>query len=104
MSFYVYLKCTVLGEQYKKRLILPITKENYVERVISFLEYLSPNIVVQRLLGRAPKEKTLFCNWNTSWWKIKDEIEHKMISEKRYQGSKFDYTNGVKVLGKKIYS
>lgn len=100
-SMYI-LEDTVLGEQYKKGLILPIDKDSYIERVISFLEYLSPKIVVQRLLGRAPKDKTLFCNWGTSWWKIRDEIENKMFLEKRYQGNKFDYMNGEKVLGEKI--
>ena len=100
-SMYI-LEGTVLGDQYKKGLIYPINKENYIERVISFLEYLSPKIVIQRLLGRAPKEKTLFCNWGASWWKIRDEIENKMLTEKRYQGSRFDYVNGEKVLGNKI--
>lgn len=102
-SMYI-LDGTILGDQYKKGLISPISKENYIERVISFLEYLSPNIIIQRLLGRAPKEKTLFCNWNNSWWKIRDEIENKMILEKRYQGSKFNYTNGILVLNGKIDS
>ena len=100
-SLYI-LNETNLGKLYKKNLIKPINKEEYIERIILFLEYLNPEIVIQRLLGRAPKEKTLFCNWNTSWWKIKDEIEYKMESEGRYQGKNFNYVNGEKVLGNKI--
>lgn len=100
-SLYI-LDETNLGMLYSKNLILPISKEEYIERMINFLEYLSPQIVVQRLLGRAPKEKTLFCNWNTSWWKIKDEIENEMTRRGTYQGKKFNYLNGEKTLENKI--
>ncbi|MCX7745610.1 MAG: TIGR01212 family radical SAM protein [Clostridia bacterium] len=92
-SLYI-LRDTVLGEMYNKGEIVPITVEEYIERIIAFLEYLSPDIVIQRLLGRAPKERTLFCNWGMSWWKIHDLIEDKMKKEERFQGKKFDYLNG----------
>ncbi|SJZ42626.1 TIGR01212 family radical SAM protein [Garciella nitratireducens] len=87
-------KNTMLGKQYKKGEISLITKEEYVERVILFLEYLSPNIVIQRLIGRAPKEDTLFVNWNTSWWKIRDEIEGQMKKRNSFQGRKYNYLHG----------
>ncbi|MCR1897584.1 TIGR01212 family radical SAM protein [Irregularibacter muris] len=87
-------KNTVLGHQYEKGEVQLITKEEYVERVILFLEYLSPSIVMQRLIGRAPEETTLFMNWNTSWWKIRDQIEEEMAKRKVYQGEKCNYLNG----------
>ncbi len=34
--------------------------EEYKERVKLFLEYISPDIWIQRLLGRAPEEDTFF--------------------------------------------
>jgi len=92
-SLYI-LKDTKLGEMYGRGEIEPVSLEEYLERIITFLEYLSPDIVIQRLLGRAPEERTLFCNWNTSWWKIRDMIEEKMYAEGRHQGSKFDYLGG----------
>ena len=92
-SLYI-LKGTRLGEMFERGEIKPVSLEEYVERIIAFLEHLSPDIVIQRLLGRAPKERTLFCNWNCSWWKIRDMIEEKMQTEARYQGSKFDYLGG----------
>ncbi|MGO1468718.1 MAG: hypothetical protein ACTHW2_01715, partial [Tissierella sp.] len=67
---------------------------DYKKRVITFLEYLNPNIVVQRIIGRAPKENGLFVNWNTSWWKIRDEIVKNMEDNNSYQGKKFNYLNG----------
>lgn len=95
-SLYI-LKNTILGEMYQAGQVLPISMEDYIERVITFLEYLNPEIVIQRLIGRAPADRTLFCSWNTSWWKIRDRIEEKMISENRYQGKKFNYLNGSNV-------
>jgi radical SAM superfamily enzyme len=58
------------------------------------LEYLDPSIVIQRLIGRAPEERSLFCNWGNSWWKIHDMIEKKIRDEDRSQGKKFNYLNG----------
>lgn len=86
-SLYI-MNNTKMGILYKNEEIIVITEEEYVERVITFLEYLDKNIVVQRLVGRAPKEDSLFVNWGMSWWKIKDDIINKMEVEKRYQGSK----------------
>ena len=77
-----------MGRQYKNNEITVISKDEYVERVVVFLEHLNKDIVVQRLAGRAPKEGSLFVNWGTSWWKIKDQILDKIESEKRFQGSK----------------
>ncbi|MCG8483773.1 MAG: TIGR01212 family radical SAM protein, partial [Clostridia bacterium] len=71
-------KNTPLCRLYEKGEIEIISLEAYVNRVILFLEYLKSDIVLQRIIGRAPKEDTVFCNWNTSWWKIKDKIEEKM--------------------------
>lgn len=96
-SLYI-LKNTVLGDLYLKGEIKPVTMDEYIERIVTFLEYLSPDIVIQRLIGRAPSERSLFCNWDTSWWKIVDRIEEKMQLENRYQGKKFNYLNGLVCL------
>ena len=82
-SLYI-MENTEMGRAYKNNEIELISKDEYVERVVVFLEYLDKNIVVQRLVGRAPKENSLFVNWGMSWWKIKDEILYKMEFENRY--------------------
>ncbi|WP_326909594.1 TIGR01212 family radical SAM protein [Sedimentibacter sp. MB31-C6] len=82
---------TIMGIKYKNGEFTLISKDEYIERVITFLENLNKNIVVQRLIGRAPKENSIFVNWGMSWWKIKDEILDKMNNEKRYQGMKSIY-------------
>ncbi|WP_138158985.1 TIGR01212 family radical SAM protein [Peptoniphilus catoniae] len=80
------LENTKLGLMYKNKEFQIITLEEYKERVILFLQHLDKNIVVQRLIGRAPEENSLFCNWNTSWWKIRDDIEKIMKDSNFCQG------------------
>lgn len=79
-------KNTVFEELYQKKEIQLCTKDEYVNKVIMFLENLEERVVVQRLIGRAPKDVTVFCNWDMSWWKIRDEIESKMVLSGTYQG------------------
>lgn len=86
-SLYI-MENTVMGDLYKSGEIDVFSKDDYVERVIRFLENLDKNIVVQRLIGRAPKENSLFVNWGISWWKIKEEIEGKMVKRETFQGKK----------------
>lgn len=88
------IKGTVMAKQYEAGELKLISREAYENRVINFLEYLSPNIVLQRIIGRAPEENTLFSNWHTSWFKIRDHITSIMSAEGRYQGRLCDYLNG----------
>lgn len=92
---------TELGNMYKSGEISIISKEEYKERVIKFLEYLDEKIVVQRIIGRAPEENSLFVNWNESWWKIRDEIVSDMEKRQTRQGIKCDYLNGKALENKK---
>lgn len=94
------LEGTLMGDMYKKGELVPIQMEEFIERTILFLEYLDPNIVVQRLLGRAPKERSLFCSWGTSWRKIVKIIDEKMESRGRYQGKRFNFLNGSAIKKK----
>lgn len=92
-SLYI-AKNTILSEQYRNGTISICTKEEYFERVIAFLEHLSPDIVVERLFSRVPEDDADFSNWNTSWWKLQDELLEIMLETHAYQGKKFDYLNG----------
>ncbi|GMQ59870.1 TIGR01212 family radical SAM protein [Vallitalea sediminicola] len=99
-SLYI-AKNTELERLYNENKITINSKEDYVGKVVAFLEYTDPDIAIQRLASRAPQEDTVFCNWNTSWWKIKDEIENKMIENNTYQGRLCTYQNGI-ALSKKF--
>lgn len=91
------VKNTKMAEQYINGELTLIDKDEYKERVITFLEYLAKDIVVQRLIGRAPESNTLFSNWKTGWWKIRDDITKTMQERGCYQGRLCDYLNGKAV-------
>lgn len=88
---------TALAEQYRRGELALISQEEYVERVAVFLAYLRPDVAVQRLVGRAPAENTLFVNWQTSWWKIHDAVMARLAALDLYQGDKCTYLNGPAV-------
>ena len=91
------VKNTLMATWYQEGRIKLIGKDEYIERVITFLEYLRDDIVLQRLIGRAPEENTLFSNWQTGWWKIRDDIERIMQQRDTWQGKRCDYLNGKAV-------
>lgn len=90
------VKGTQMATWYQEGMKL-ISMDEYIERVITFLEYLHPDIVMQRLIGRAPQANTLFTNWQTSWWKIRDKIEEEMATRDSWQGKRCNYLNGKAV-------
>ena len=92
-SLYI-AKNTKLSEQYKDGTITLCSKEEYIQRLITFLEYLSPEIVVERLFSRVPAEDAEFSNWSTSWWKLQDEVLETMEQQGAYQGKNYTYCNG----------
>lgn len=94
------VKNTKIAKLYEEKKFTLIEKDEYINRTVIFLEYLSENIVLQRLVGRAPEENTVTANWNTSWWKIKDEILEKMEAEGAVQGSKCNYLSGKALKNK----
>lgn len=89
------VKGTVMAEQYEKGELELIGRDEYQKRVILFLRHLSPNIVLQRVIGRAPAENTLFSNWSTGWFKIRDGIIRQMEEQGFRQGDCCDYLNGA---------
>lgn len=88
-SLYI-LKNTVLGDAYERGEFTIISPEEYVDRITTFIQVVSPEMVFQRLAARAPEELTLFCNWGMSWWKLKDMIDLALEEQNIYQGALYD--------------
>lgn len=91
------IKHTLMAEWYAKGEVTLVPVETYVDRVVTFLEYVRPDIVFQRLIGRAPKEATEFANWGMGWWKIRDMIDAELERRQTWQGKKCDYLQGKAV-------
>ena len=95
-SLYI-AKNTAMAKEYLEDKMSICTKEEYYMRLRLFLEYLDPQIVIERLFSRIPEKDAVFSNWNTSWWKLLDEFMEYMEQEESYQGKKFHYLNGNKL-------
>lgn len=80
------IKGTKLDNMYKNNEFKMPSKEEYVKNVVYFLRFLASDVAIQRIVGRAPEEETSFCNWNTSWWLIRDEIIGYMNDKGYVQG------------------
>ncbi len=87
-------KGTELARMYENDEFEMDTVYDYVEKVIKFLSFLSPDIVVQRLVSRAKTGHTLFSNYGLSWWKIRDNIERELELRDINQGDNFNYLDG----------
>ena len=92
-SLYI-VKDTPLGEAYLRSEFEITPLEEYLDRVVAFLEYLDPAAVIQRLVGRGPFNKVLFFTWGISWWQVKQKIERRLEELDTFQGRRFDYLNG----------
>lgn len=92
-SLYI-AKGTKLCNDYRNGIISICSMEEYLERLSTFVEYLNPDIIIERLFSRIPKEDMEFSNWGSSWWKLQDLFIDKMKNEERYQGKKYHYLNG----------
>ncbi|MDO7975612.1 TIGR01212 family radical SAM protein [Oceanotoga sp. DSM 15011] len=80
---------TKLAEMYKNGDITPLTIEEYVNRVIIFLEELNPEIVIHRLVSEPPIVGTIHGNWGLSKSKVLSIIENEMKKRDSYQGKNF---------------
>ncbi len=91
------VKNTLMAKWYENKEFTLISAEDYADRVIEFLRYLNPSIVLQRLVGRAPADNTLFTNWSMGWWRVQDLIDERMETLDAHQGDKCNYLNGPSV-------
>ena len=92
-SLYI-AKNTILCNAYENGEIQICEKEEYLERLITFLEYLDPTIAIERLFSRIPEKDAAFSNWGIAWWKLLDETVAMMEERVTYQGRCFHYLNG----------
>ena len=90
-------KNTILGKMYEEGKIEMLELDDFVRRVVLFLENLSEDIAVERLVSRVPKEEdVLFLNWDRSHWVIQDMIIDEMKKQNTYQGKKYKaYEKGL---------
>lgn len=83
-----------LGRQYRERPFPMMTEEEYIEAVCEFLARLRPEVVVERLMGDAPRDRQVGPRWGLDkrhQWAV---FEEALRARDLRQGAKARSNNG----------
>ena len=79
---------TDLADYYKENPFHILTKEEYIDIVVSQLEYLSPKIVIHRITGDPKKEDLIEPTWLLKKFCVLNDIDKELVKRNTYQGAK----------------
>ena len=79
---------TNLADYYKENPFHILTKEEYIDIVISQLELLDPKIVIHRITGDPKKEDLIEPSWLLKKFCVLNDIDKEMVRRNTYQGAK----------------
>ena len=79
---------TNLADYYKEHPFHILTKEEYIDIVISQLELLKPEIVIHRITGDPKKEDLIEPSWLLKKFCVLNDIDKEMVKRNTYQGAK----------------
>ena len=82
------IKNTDLADYYEKHPLHILTEEEYIDIVISQLEYLDPKIVIHRITGDPKKEDLIAPTWLLKKFCVLNDIDKEMVKRNTYQGAK----------------
>ncbi len=85
-------KDSVMADMYKRKEIEICSLEEYVDRVITFLEHLSPAIVIHRLVAEGPRDGCIFNNWGLLKIQVINAIERELEKRDTRQGKQVRLT------------
>ena len=87
------LKDTAIEKMYLKEKFHLLSKEEYIDIVISQLELLRPEIVIHRITGDPKLEDLIEPNWLTKKFCVLNDIDKEMVKRNTYQGKKVNENN-----------
>ena len=87
------LKDTAIEKMYLKEKFHLLSKEEYIDIVISQLELLRPEIVIHRITGDPKLEDLIEPNWLTKKFCVLNDIDKEMAKRNTYQGKKVNENN-----------
>lgn len=81
-------KDTIMGEQYLENpdMFKLFSLEEYVEFIVDFIEYLNPNIVIERFAGESPPRFILSNSWGLRNDQVLNLIEQRLKDKDTWQG------------------
>ena len=83
------LKETVLEKWYNEGKYVPLTLEEYLDKLLLVITNLRPEIVIHRISGDAPKELLVAPKWNEHKKWVLNGFEKIMKEQNRFQGDSF---------------
>ena len=83
------IKNTVLADMYANGLYEPISLEYYLDCLAYILSHISPDMVIHRVSGDAPKDLLIAPKWDLHKKWILNGLDKKLKDENLYQGKNF---------------
>ncbi len=87
------LKDTPLEKIYQKEKFKLLTKDEYIDIVISQLELLRPEIIIHRITADPKTDDLIKPDWLTKKFGVLNDIDKEMVRRDTYQGKKLDENN-----------
>ena len=84
------LKDTALEKLYEKEKFHVLTKEEYIDIVVSQLEYIRKDIIIHRITGDPKIDDLIEPTWLTKKFCVLNDIDKEMVRRDTYQGKKLD--------------
>lgn len=85
-------KGSAMADDYLAGRLDMIGPMDYYDRLEAFLKRAHPEMIIERLFGRAPEEDAHFCNWDRSWRYLQNEFERRLSDRQIYQGEMYHET------------
>ena len=80
---------TVLADMYRNKKYLPLSLDEYLENAAYILTHISPNIVIHRISGDAPKDLLVAPDWNSHKKWIMNGLDKLLKEKDLWQGKYF---------------
>lgn len=87
------LKNTDLADYYENKAFDTLTKEEYLDILITCLEHLAPDIVVHRVTGDGPKDLLISPLWSCNKRDVLNSLHQLMKTHNSFQGKHYAQTN-----------
>ena len=84
------LKNTPLEKLYEQKPFHVLSKEEYIDIVVSQLEYLRKEIVIHRITGDPKIEELVEPTWLIKKFCVLNDIDKEMVRRNTYQGAKYE--------------
>ena len=88
---------TALANLYRKEKFHILTKEEYIDIVVEQLEYLRPEIVINRITGDPVKDDLIEPTWLLKKFCVLNNIDKEMVKRDTYQGKRLEANNGKEI-------